>query len=220
MAVNQFGLCWVEGSTAHNPELETYAMPHSFWSRVHPRLIACGAVLAIAQPLSAQQRVIVAGGQGANVVTLSSLALADSAVRRLIETHLPDAFNDDADAHHVLLVLDANGEYVSGKVSKATVVTPVIVNTNGESSFVVGDSLGEPGAARVMVRRLDGGAVVAGMPPGVSIMRRNTDGGIDSHHGVMGSDYDMSEVSSVGIRHYTPGQLARGSVMVSVIRLK
>ena len=75
-------------------------MPHSFWSRVHPRLIACGAVLAIAQPLSAQQRVIIAGGQGANVVTLSSLALPDSAVRRLIETHLPDAFNDDADAHH------------------------------------------------------------------------------------------------------------------------
>ena len=100
-------------------------MPHSFWSRVHPRLIACGAVLAIAQPLSAQQpRVIIAGGQGANVVTLSSLALSDTAVRRLIETHLPDAFTDDADAHHVLLVLDANGEYVSGKVSKATVVTP------------------------------------------------------------------------------------------------
>src|SRR6185295_1437562 len=145
MAVNQFGLCRVEGSTAHNPELETDAMPHSFWSRVHPRLIACGAVLAVAQPLRAQ-RVIVAGGQGANVVTLSSLALPDSAVRRLIETHLPDAFNDDADAHHVLLVLDANGDYVSGKVSKATVVTPVIVNTNGESSFVVGDSLGEPGA--------------------------------------------------------------------------
>jgi len=195
-------------------------MPHSFWSRVHPRLIACGAVLAIAQPLSAQeQRIIIAGGQGANVVTLSNLALSDSAVRRLIETHLPDAFNDDADAHHVLLVLDANGDYVSGKVSKATVVTPAIVSTNGESSFIVGDSLAGSGTARVMVRRLDGGAVVAGMPPGVSIMRR-ADGGVDSRHGVMGSDYDMSEVSSVGLRHYPAGQLARGSVMVSVIRLK
>jgi hypothetical protein len=195
-------------------------MPHSFWSRVHPRFIACGAVLAIAQPLSAQQRVIIAGGQGANVVTLSNLALPDSAVRRLIETHLPDAFNDDADAHHVLLVLDANGEYVSGKVSKATVVTPAIVNTNGESSFVVGDSLGGPGAARVMVRRLDGVTTSTGVAPAVSFMRRNSDGGVDSQHGVMGSDYDMSEVSSVGLRHYTPGQLARGTVMVSVIRLK
>jgi hypothetical protein len=196
-------------------------MPHSFWSRVHPRLIVCGAVLAIAQPLSAQQsRVIIAGGQGANVVTLSSLALSDTAVRRLIETHFPDAFSDDADAHHVLLVLDANGEYVSGKVSKATVVTPATVNVNGENSFVVGDSLGGPGVARVMVRRLDGGVVSTGTPPAVTIMRRNADSGVDSQHGVMGSDYDMSEVSSVGFRHFAAGQLARGMVMVSVVRLK
>jgi len=198
--------------------LETYAMPHSSSSRHSLRLIVCGAALAIAQPLSAQEtRVIVSGGQGANVVTLSTLALSDSAVRRLIQTHLPDAFTDDADAYHVLLVLDANGEYVSGKASKATVVTPATITVNGDNSFVVGDSLG---GARVMVRRMDGSTTSTGAAPAVTFMRRDTDGAIDSHHGVMGSGYDMSEVSSVGLRHFTPGELARGRVMVSVVRLK
>lgn len=195
-------------------------MPHSAWTRLKLSLIAVGAVLAVAQPLSAQQRVIIASGHGANVVTLSSLALPDSAVRQLIETHFPDAFTDDADAHHVLLVLDANGEYVSGKVSKATVVTPTIINTNGENTFIAGDSLGGSGAARVVVRKIDGVTTSMGSAPAVAIMRRSTDGVIDSAHGIMGSDYDMSEVSSIGYRHFTPGQLARGAVMVSVLRLK
>jgi len=198
-------------------------MPHSSSSGSSLRLIACGAALALAQPLSAQEtRVIISGGQGANVVTLSSLALADSAVRRLIETNLPDAFADNADAYHVLLVLDANGEYVSGKASKATVVTPATISVNGDNAFVVGDSLGGAGEARVMVRRLDGATATTttGTAPAVAFMRRNSDGGIDSHHGVMGSGYDMSEVSSVGLRHFAPGQLARGRVMVSVVRLK
>ena len=117
-------------------------------------------------------------------------------------------------------MLDANGEYVSGKVSKATVVTPATISVNGDNAFVVGDSLGGPGVARVMVRRVDGAITSTRTAPAVTIMRHNTDGGIDAHHGVMGSDYDMSEVSSIGYRHFTPGQLARGSVMVSVIRLK
>jgi len=196
-------------------------MPHSSSSGSSLRLLACGAALALAQPLSAQEtRVIISGGQGANVVTLSSLALADSAVRRLIETNLPDAFADNADAYHVLLVLDANGEYVSGKASKATVVTPAAISVSGDNAFVVGDSLGGAGEVRLMVRRMDGAITSTRPTPAVTMMRRDPDGGIDSHHGVMGSGYDMSEVSSIGLRRFNPGQLARGSVIVSVVRLK
>ena len=194
-------------------------MPHHFRSHFSVRLVAAGAALVLALPLGAQEsRVIIgAGGRGASVVTLSSLALADSAVRRLIETHLPDAFSDDADAHHVLLVLDANGEYVSGNVKKAKVVTPAIVSTNGESVALPGDSLG---VARVMVRRLDGTVSDAAPGGAVTLMRRNTDGESNSEHNVMGSNYSMSEISSIGVRRYDAGQLARGMVMVSIIRLK
>jgi hypothetical protein len=186
-----------------------------------PRLVACGAALVFALPLAAQQQsVIIGGGHGASVVTLSSLSIADSVVRRLIETHLPDAFVDDADAHHVLLVLDANGEYVSGNVKKATVVTPAAISTSGESVFLPGDSLGGSGA-RVVVRRMDSGNTITTTPgAAVTIVRRNSDGGANPEYNVMGSNYGMSEISSIGVRHFTPGQLARGSVMVSVIRLK
>jgi hypothetical protein len=182
------------------------------------RLVASGAALVLALPLGAQESRVIVGGQGASFVTLSSIALADSAVRRLIETHLPGAFSDGADAHHVTLVLDANGEYVSGQVKKATVVTPAILPSNGERIWV-GDSLS--GVARVAVRRLDGSSAADVVPGGaVTITRRSTDGTGSSEFDVMGSGYARSEISSIGVRHYTAGELDRGHVIVAIIRLK
>ena len=193
-------------------------MPRHSRSRFSLRLVASGAALVVALPLGAQEsRVIIGGGHGASVVTLSSLALSDTAVRRLIETHLPDSFSDGADAHHVLIVLDANGEYVSGNVKKAAVINPATI-VNGEN-VLTGDSLGA--VARVMVRRLENGTAAEVIPGGaVTVIRRNPDGGGSSQFNVMGSNYSMSEISSIGTRRYNAGELAQGPVIVSIIRLK
>lgn len=192
-------------------------MPHSRF-RSSVRLVAFGAALVFALPLAAQERRVIVGGQGASVISLSSLALHDSTIRRLIETNLPGAFADDADAHQVTLVLDANGEYVSGKVAKATVLTPAVVAGSGENVFITGDSLA---GGRVTIRRI--GTETSGSGSGATaFVVGSTDGAMAAGggHGVFGSGYDASEVSSVGIRRFTAGDLARGPVIVTVVRLK
>ena len=185
------------------------------------RLMACAATLAFTRSLAAQQpRIIVGGGHAGVVSTLMTVPISDSAVRRLIETNYPDVLQDDVDAHHVLLVVDANGEYVSGRVSRATVITPTAVSINGDSVFVGGDSIGGS-VARVIVRRVDSD----GLRPaplnlgGVTVLRANAAGG-DPPGGMLGSGYPISDVSAFGLKRFAGGELGRTAIIVSVIKLK
>jgi hypothetical protein len=185
------------------------------------RLAAFGAALAFALPISAQQpRVIVGGGHVGVVSTLMTVPISDSAVRRLIESNYPDVLQDDVDAHHVLLVIDANGEYVSGRVSRAAVVTPAAVSINGDSVFVGGDSIGGS-VARVVVRRVDSDGLLT-VPlsvGGVTVLRASGAGG-DPPGGLLGSGYPLSEVSAFGLKRFAAGELGRTAIIVSVIKLK
>ena len=192
-----------------------------------PRLVILGATLAFVRPLSGQQpRIIVGGGHPAVVTRLTSLPISDNAVRKLIETNYPDVLQDDVDAHHVLLVIDADGEYVSGRVSRAAVITPGAVTVNGDSILIGGDAVAGPGA-RVVIRRVDSdamvrvdsGAVVPLSVGGVTVLRANGNGG-DSPGGLLGSGYMLSDVSSFGLKRFAAGELGRTALLVSVIKLK
>jgi hypothetical protein len=180
---------------------------------------AFGATLALSRPLAAQQpRIIVGGGHAGVISTLMTVPISDSAVRKLIETNYPDVLQDDVDAHHVLLVVDANGEYVSGRVSRAAVITPGAVSVNGDSVFIGGDAVAGSGA-RVVIRRVDSDAVVPLSVGGVTVIRANGQGG-DPPGGLLGSGYALSDVSSFGLKRFAAGEFGRTAVLVSVIKLK
>jgi len=184
------------------------------------RLMALGAALTFTRPLTAQQpRIIVSGGHAGVVSALTTAPISESAVRKLVEEYYPDVLQDDVDAHHVLLVVDANGEYVSGRVTKAMVITPAIIHANGDSAFFGSDSVGGS-AARVVIRRVDSGASVLPLSVGgVTVMRAHGDGG-DPPGGLLGSGYAPSDVSSVGMKRFAAGEFGRTAVIVSVIKLK
>ena len=102
------------------------------------RLLAAGAIaLAFTQPLAAQNppQVIFRGDGNVHVVSnMITLTLSDAAIRSMIETNLPEALLGDS-AHHVVLVVDANDNYVTGRVTNATVVS-----ANGDAAGVHLDS--------------------------------------------------------------------------------
>lgn len=191
-------------------------------------LLACGALLALTRPLTAQG-VIVNTTSRAAVAMGGNLPLSDDAVRAMVQAHFPEALDSDADAPHaVLLVVDANGEYVSGKASKATVVTPNAEGENGMRTFVIRDSSGAAGevtvnGASVMVRR-EGAVAAAGTvgsvngAGGVFVISRSGDG--EPANGILGSGYTMADVASIGFKRFTAGQLGNAVVVVSVLKLK
>ncbi|HTE47136.1 MAG TPA: hypothetical protein VK636_17945, partial [Gemmatimonadaceae bacterium] len=127
--------------------------------------VASVATLALSQPVGAQEpRVVIVGGDRAATTLNTLVHISDDSLKALIETHLPDALFDDGDAHHVVLVLDADGRYVDGKVTKATVVTPTADGAGEIRTFVVGDTAMRAGSGPIVIRRRDGeaGVVVGG----------------------------------------------------------
>jgi len=190
-------------------------------ARLSYLLVAGAVALAFTQPLAAQEppRVVFRGDGHITVLNSANLTLSDEAIRALIETNLPDALFGDA-ARHVMLVVDANDRYVSGKVSNATVISANGEEINGLRHFVIGDSI-MGGSANVVVLRRDslGTSAGAALPVVISLLgSRLSEGG--SGNGVFGSGYGPAEVSAISLKRFAPGALGTGTLVVSIVKLK
>src|SRR5262245_1896414 len=88
------------------------------------RLVACAAALAFARPLAAQEppRAIIRSGDNLSFGTTLTVTISDEVIRSLIQTQLPDELRQE-EPRYIVLVVDANDQYVSGKGGKATVIT-------------------------------------------------------------------------------------------------
>lgn len=178
------------------------------------RLLACAAALAFTRPLAAQEpRIIINSGDKMAFGSMLTVPISDDAIRSLISTHLPDELRQD-DPRYVVLVLDANDQYVSGKGGKATVVTG---GADG-NVFVIGDSTGAGGP--VIIRRTSSSTSSSSDSPPVNAVsafsaRIGGDG-----DGVFGSGYSMADISTIGVRKFAAGQLGTNTIVVSVVKLK
>lgn len=175
------------------------------------RFVACAAALVLARPLAAQEpRVIITGGDKLAFATTFTTPISDETIRSLIAAHLPEELRQD-DPRSIVLVIDANDQYVSSKAGKATVINGDV----GGTAIVVGDSAG--GNAPVIIRRTTSGNSDAPAASGVSFFSTKIG---DESAGVFGSGYTMSEISTIGMRRFTAGQLGTSAMMVMVVKLK
>jgi hypothetical protein len=178
------------------------------------RLLRCGLALAFTRPLVAQDppRVIVAGnGGGFAFATVATSPVSDDVIRSLIQAHHADDLLE-AEPRHITLVVDANDQFVTSKVSKATVITSDGVGTR----FVYGDSTAANAGPLIIRRRTNGDSAVAG-GTAFSITASRSD---DGSSGVFGTGYSMTDVATISMRRFAAGQLGTGAVVVSVLKLK
>jgi hypothetical protein len=194
-------------------------MAHRSLFRITPCLAAALALAVVAHPAAAQDsHVIIGGGDRVVINSNAALAISDDVLRKLIETHLPDALlNDGADAHHVSITIDANDQYVSGKVTKASARVATGSVINGVGTFVIGDSTGDHPNI-VTIRRSADGTAAAG-PASVSVFHSGVEAG-EIHMGAFGSDHDMADVASIGFRRFAAGSFSATPLVVTVIKLK
>jgi hypothetical protein len=179
------------------------------------RLLAGAMALAFTRQLAAQEpppRVIISGsGNGAAFATMMTSPISDDVIRSLIQAHLPDELQQ-TDPQHIALVVDANDQYVSSKVTKATVVT-------GEGAgihFVYGDTAGA-NVGPIVIRRTSSGDSTRAAGTAFSIMTSRSD---EPSSGVFGTGYSMTDIASLGIRRFTAGQLGNAAIIVTVVKLK
>jgi hypothetical protein len=165
------------------------------------------------RPLAAQDppRVIISGsGSGLAFATVMTSPVSDDVIRSLIQAHLPDELQQ-TDPRHITLVVDANDQYVTSKVTRATVVT-------GEGNgvrFIYGDTTGANVGPGVIRRTSNGDSTAAGTA--FSITTSRSDDGLS---GVFGTGYSMIDIASIGMRRFTAGQLGTAAIIVSVVKLK
>jgi hypothetical protein len=197
-------------------------MSHRSLLRITPCFAVALALAAVTRPAAAQDsRVFIAGGDRIVVNASMALPIADDVLRKLIETHLPDALlNDGADGHHVSITLDANDQYVSGQVTKISARSATSPEAGGVHTFVVGDTTGDNPAV-VTIRRTGDGSAIAGSSS-VSVMhaRVGGEGAMAMGMGAMGSDHDMTNVTSVGFKRFAAGDFTTTPLIVTVIKLK
>jgi hypothetical protein len=195
-------------------------MSAGIWFR--PAVGILTAVAIASAPLAAQEsRVFVStGGQ---LTAGGNLPISDAAVQAIVGAHFPEALGAGAEANALTLVVDANGNYVSGKASKATIIT----RTSSEGGPAAIDTT--IGGAHVMMRRSDDGsasASAAAVAGAVVVARSSSEGGAamvgakSGTGGIMGTDIPMSSVGAIGMRHYAAGELGSDPLMVTVIKLK
>jgi len=184
------------------------------------------ATLSFPAVLSAQA-VVVAGTMSNSVAMIGSgLPIADDAARSMIERNLSDVFATDTDRNHVILVVDATGQYVNGKSIKATVIHRVAGEEGQPSMVTVHDSAGA--AAGVVVTRFErtGPTVVAeggagGAGAAVMISRSATAASAGAAGaGMMGMGIAPADIETIGTKTIPAGQWRAEALTVTVIKLK
>lgn len=212
-------------------------------SRTARSLSALALVAAIAPAAVAQSPVFVRTTTNA-VVHSDKLPVGDDVIASLLAQHFNDALHNAGQPVQITLVLDANNQYVSGRVAKATVITRADLDANGvyiDSTHVAGVAE----AARIMAKRADGAAAdgaggmvviartTATTPSGTAVALTTSGAASDeamtkamgivaraSTAGVFGTEVDMNNVESVGIRKFDAGAMGDDIVMVTVVKLK
>lgn len=226
-----------------NPKVRSMSPVPSF------RLPRAAAVLALmvaaASTASAQESRIVVAGSGAGTIMRSgSLPISDDAVSAIVAEHFADAIRPGAGAQHISIVVDANNQYVSGRATKATIISRDDLLPGDGARIILGDTAriqirrvgdGPPlilgDTAHVMIRRigdgLEGGVVsVGGVGGSVTIMRSGDGGPIAGivggamTHGLFGADTPLENIAAMGMKRFTAGMLGDDQILVTVVKLK
>jgi hypothetical protein len=184
-------------------------MPHRIHVGRSLRVLACAGALVFTRSLVAQEpRVVITNGSGF-AFGMTTIPISDDALKTMIQAHLPEELQQ-SDARHIVIVVDANGQYVSSKAGKATVVT----HEGNSGSFVIGDSTGA-NAGAVVIRR-NGSAANEGTVTAFQSKIESSDLG----GGILGTGYTMADVAAIGMRRFNAGELGTGLLVVSVVKLK
>jgi hypothetical protein len=179
------------------------------------RAFVVAALVAAPRMATAQEPVVWSSGGGTIRQTLSSASMPDSLVRELIRAHVGDALLDDADGHHVVLVVDANNQYLSSKVSKMAVISRSSV---GDTAIFLPGGEAAGGRMGVMLRRVGVGELADG-GSSVVFMRSATGEG-SGEGGFMGTGYALADIGSFTMKRYAAGDLSKGLLTVSIAKLR
>jgi len=195
-------------------------MPRLASSHVLSAVTALALVAALAPRAAAQEQRIVVAPSGI-VAHNGQLPITDAQVTDLIARNFPEILHG-SQAYHVTLVVDANGNYVSGRTARATVLNRAMLDSSG-GTFVMRDTIaGSIAAVSAAVRRVadvehsdvptTGGRVI--------IARSSAPGEPGPSFGMFGTDYRLEDISAMGMKRYDAGVLGDAFIMVSVVQLK
>jgi hypothetical protein len=166
-------------------------------------LAGCLVVPFTCVALEAQSVVVARGGAaGAGPFIQHALPISDDALRALVAKYQPDLAADTAEVTSLTIVVDNDNAYVNSAVRPLRVLKP-------------DDSSGGNG---VLVRRIDPGmaGVIVGRGSAVMVVGgRGAGGGIMSSLGILPGDID-----TIYIKRYEAGVIAKGQLMVTMIKLK
>lgn len=193
--------------------------------RVNAALV-CLAAAALARPAAAQE------AQGFMVRTVSggvatehamTLPVSDEALTGLLATaHFADSAASNPQLNSIVLVVDANGEYVSS-LMKHTTIVKVATGGHIEGGTTCASSDENAPCATVQLRQTQatvaGHAMAGGMVTGTSFSatKASADG---SQHGIFGTTVQASDVGGMGFKSFGAGQLLAGPSTVTVVKLK
>jgi hypothetical protein len=183
-------------------------------------LALTAAAIALPRAGSAQQVVTTTSGSGV-VAIHSGITISDEAARALVERNLPNVLLAGAEENQVILVVDANGQYVTGKAAKATVIRRTSSDDGQPQVISLRDSTGA--GASVMVRRMDGATQVSSAGGGVAVFTTQSGvamGGMGSAMGVMGMGISPADIDTMGTKNIPAGQWRDEALIVTVIKLK
>jgi hypothetical protein len=173
------------------------------------------AVVSFASSARAQVVTFSNSGSGGVMTHAGAVTLPDDVLRGMLTLHENAVLQPNAENNYVVLVIDANDQYVSSRSSKMKIVSADA--GEGMHTFTSGDS----GAVKVLVRSLTDGVAAASANPGTVMISRSSDGGDGGHaNGVMGTGVNMGDVAGLGMKRYDAGTIAPGQIMVSIIKLK
>lgn len=175
-------------------------------------LLMTAAALAGAQEIRA---VTVGGGSGTMIAGGRGLPISEDALTAIVAQHFADALHSP-ESSRITIVVDANGQYVSGSAQKATIVTRTMNDAVASGANVHVDSVA--GAVAVRVRLAgDAAAAAAGGGGAVSTFSRVEGSGA---RGVLGTDVSPESVSTIGTKTFAAGQMGDAAISVVVIKLK
>ena len=196
-----------------------------------------GAV-AVASSTAAAQVIVRTDGAGivgarVNAIAHRAVSVSDDSVRSYLTRFEPGVLDDDSgDASIVTIVLDNDGTYVRSSSRHAKIIQALpgrIISINGDTARAL-----EAGAARVFSingdslkaitigSNVDGpaiatiGSLVAGSVVAVNGLHRASGAAMPG----MLADVSADEIGGIATKHYAPGEMGRGPVLVTFIYLK
>src|SRR4051794_5950761 len=190
---------------------------------VRRSLLAASLVLlpAVAARAAAAQDVVILrpttgsiAAIGAGALVQVAMPLSDDAIRSIVEKYEPGILSDDAEVNVMTIVVDNANNYVKSSTRAAKVLHAepgqiVAIRSDSAGGAIVVRPTGEVTAPE---------ASAIGSAVAITTFKR-LEGSGDSF-GVAGTGYERDEVAAISTKRFAPGTLAKGQLIVTVVRLK